>query len=88
MFHLLIYVPIYDIIIIEVKENLLQIQRRKDMKERTIKITELDCDTYSKKDTSPRGCQVVSRTDVKVGDYIVIDNYFTLVVADGKEQLK
>ncbi|MBR3900518.1 MAG: hypothetical protein IKJ60_03090 [Ruminococcus sp.] len=56
------------------------------MKERTIKITELDCDTYSKKDTSPRGCQVVSRTDVKVGDYIVIDNYFTLVVADGKEQ--
>lgn len=58
------------------------------MKERTIKITELKCDTYSKKDTSPRGCQVVSRTDVKVGDYIVIDNYFTLVVADRKEQLK
>lgn len=42
------------------------------MKERTIKITELDCDTYSKKDKSPRGCQVVSRTDVRVGDYIVI----------------
>ena len=56
------------------------------MKKRTIKITELDCDTYSKKDNSPRGCQVVSRTDVRVGDYIVIDNYFTLVVADGKEQ--
>lgn len=58
------------------------------MKVRTIKITELKCDTYSKKDNSPRGCQVVSRTDVRVGDYIVIDNYFTLVVADGKEQLK
>lgn len=56
------------------------------MKNRTIKITELKCDTYSKKDNSPRGCQVVSRTDVRVGDYIVIDNYFTLVVADGKEQ--
>lgn len=42
------------------------------MKERTIKITELKCDTYSKKDNSPRGCQVVSRTDVRVGDYIVI----------------
>lgn len=52
------------------------------MKERTIKITELDCDTYNKKDNSPRGCKTVSRTDVRVGDYIVIDNYFTLVVAD------
>ena len=58
------------------------------MKERTIKITELGCDTYSKKDNSPRGCKTVSRTDVNVGDYIVIDNHFTLVVADGKEQLK
>lgn len=55
------------------------------MKVRTIKITELKCDTYSKKDTSPRGCQVVSRTDVRVGDYIVIDNHFTLVVADNSE---
>ena len=55
------------------------------MSKRTIKITELDCDTYSKKDTGPRGCKVVSRTDVRVGDYIVIDNHFTLVVADNSE---
>lgn len=58
------------------------------MVKRTIKISELKCDTYSKKDNSPRGCKTVSRTDVRVGDYIVIDNYFTLVVADGREQLK
>lgn len=49
---------------------------------RTIKISELKCDTYSKKDNSPRGCKTVSRTDIKVGDYIVFDNHFTLVVAD------
>ncbi len=58
------------------------------MSKRTIKISELKCNTYSKKDNSPRGCKVVSRTDVRVGDYIVIDNHFTLVVTDGKEQLK
>lgn len=56
------------------------------MKVRTIKISELKCNTYSKKDNSPRGCKVVSRTDVRVGDYIVIDNHFTLVVADNSER--
>ena len=55
------------------------------MSKRTIKIPELKCNTYSKKDNSPRGCKVVSRTDVRVGDYIVIDNHFTLVVADNSE---
>lgn len=38
--------------------------------------------TFSKKDDSPRGCRTVSASEVKVGDEIVIDNYFTLVVED------
>ena len=36
--------------------------------------------TFSKKDDSPRGCKTVSASQVKAGDKIVIDNYFTLVV--------
>ena len=36
--------------------------------------------TFSKKDDSPRGCRTVPASEVKVGDEIVIDNYFTLVV--------
>lgn len=38
--------------------------------------------TFSKKDNSPRGCKTVSASEIKVGDEIVIDNYFTLVVED------
>lgn len=56
------------------------------MAKRTIRISELTCSTYSKKDNSPRGCITVSSCDINIGDYVVIDNYFTLVVADGKEQ--
>lgn len=36
--------------------------------------------TFSRKDNSPRGCRTVSVSEIKVGDEIVIDNYFTLVV--------
>ena len=35
--------------------------------------------TFSKKDDSPRGCKTVLASEVKVGDKIVVDNYFTLV---------
>lgn len=35
--------------------------------------------TFSRKDNSPRGCKTVSASEIKVGDKIVIDNYFTLV---------
>lgn len=38
--------------------------------------------TFSRKDNSPRGCRTVLASEVKVGDEIVIDNYFTLVVED------
>lgn len=35
--------------------------------------------TFMKKDNSPRGCECVSASEIKIGDKIVIDNYFTLV---------
>ena len=41
--------------------------------------------TFSKKDNSPRGCKTVSASEIKVGDEIVIDNYFTLVT---EQQIK
>lgn len=36
--------------------------------------------TFSKKDNSPRGCKTVNARDIKIGDMIVIDNYFTTVI--------
>lgn len=36
--------------------------------------------TFSRKDNSPRGCKTVSASEIKVGDKIVINNYFTLIV--------
>lgn len=47
-----------------------------DVKERTNN----GVTTFSRKDDSPRGCRTVPASEVKVGDEIVIDNYFTLVV--------
>ena len=38
--------------------------------------------TFSKKDNSPRGCKTVLATEIKVGDEILIDNYFTTVIFD------
>ena len=35
--------------------------------------------TFSRKDNSVRGCKTVEASEIKVGDEIVIDNYFTLV---------
>lgn len=36
--------------------------------------------TFSRKDDSPKGCKTVAASEIKVGDKIVIDNYFTLIV--------
>ena len=47
--------------------------------ERMISIKELKCETYSVKDNSVRGIKTVYRSEVKVGDKVVLDNYFTLV---------
>ena len=57
------------------------IENNRKMK-RTISIKEVKekgVSTFSKKDDSPRGCKTVSANEIKVGDEIVIDNYFTLV---------
>lgn len=35
--------------------------------------------TFMKKDNSPRGCKCVSASEIKPGDEVVIDNYFTIV---------
>lgn len=36
--------------------------------------------TFSKKDNSPRGCKTVSFNEIKIGDEIVIDNYFYEII--------
>lgn len=36
--------------------------------------------TFSRKNDSPRGCETVPASKIKIGDKIVIDNYFTEVV--------
>lgn len=56
------------------------------MSKQTITIAEVNelvkkgVTSFSRKDNSPRGCKTVSASEIKVGDKIVIDNYFTLVV--------
>jgi len=35
--------------------------------------------TFMRKDNSPRGCECVSASQIKIGDEVVIDNYFTTV---------
>jgi hypothetical protein len=50
---------------------------------RTIAIGELvksECETWSVKDNSPRGCVSKSTSDVVVGDKVVINNYFHEVI--------
>ena len=52
-------------------------------KQREINIEELrkkNMSTWSKKDDSPRGCKTVLIEEIQIGDKVVIDNYFTLVV--------
>ncbi len=56
------------------------------MSKQTITIAEVNelvkkgVTSFSRKDNSPRGCTTVSANEIKVGDKIVIDNYFTLIV--------
>ena len=63
------------------------------MKTREITISDLlnmaenGINTFSVKDNSPRGCKTISASMVKVGDKVVIDNYFHLVVDDPAEEI-
>ena len=52
------------------------------MKEITLR--ELIGETQSVKDNSVRGITTKLTSEVKVGDKVVIDNYFTLVTEDKK----
>jgi hypothetical protein len=55
---------------------------------RTITISELrsaGVSTWSVKDNSVRGIATKSTSEVKPGDKVVIENYFTLVTDDEKE---
>jgi hypothetical protein len=51
--------------------------RREEISIKELK--EMNCDTFMKKDNSVRGCDCVSKSQIKVGDMVVISNYFTLV---------
>ena len=84
--------PIYigaflSIIISREKEITTTFERLKvdKMKEiRKINIEDLkamNVSTFSKKDNSPRGVKTESIINIKVGDKVVLDNYFTLVTA-------
>lgn len=44
------------------------------------KLMEKGMSTFSLKDDSPRGCETVLVSEIKVGDEIVIDNYFAEVI--------
>ena len=58
---------------------------------RTITISELRAagiETWSVKDNSVRGITTKNTSEVQIGDKVVIDNYFTLVIADKKGELK
>ena len=44
-------------------------------------LKEMNVSTFSKKDNSVRGCTTVSKNEIQIGDEVVIDNYFTLVIA-------
>ena len=51
---------------------------------RTITKSELESmnvGTWSVKDESPRGIHTAYTSEVKAGDKVVIDNYFTIVIA-------
>ena len=37
--------------------------------------------TFTVKANTPRGCETVAASEIRVGDKVVIDNYFTTVTA-------
>lgn len=44
-----------------------------------IEVQEKNCNTFMRKDDSPRGCECVIKSELQIGGEIVIDNYFTLI---------
>jgi len=55
---------------------------------RTITISELKnsgINSWSVKDNSVRGCTTKYVGDIQIGDKVVIDNYFTVVIDDNSE---
>ena len=59
------------------------VSKRKGIKQmRTITLSELQetgVDSWSVKDNSVRGITTKNTSEIKIGDKVVIDNYFTLV---------
>ena len=56
---------------------------------RTTTLSKLDLTiTYSLKDNSPRGCHTVHGSELKLGDKIVIDNYFTEIIEEPTETVE
>lgn len=56
---------------------------------RTITLSKLDLTvTYSLKDNSARGCHTVYGSELKIGDKIVIDNYFTEIIEEPTETVE
>lgn len=58
--------------------------------ERTITLTELKnsgTNTWSVKDDSPRGCHTAYTAEIKPGDMVVINNYFTTVTEDASVKM-
>lgn len=43
-------------------------------------LKQMNVDTFSKQVDTVRGIETVSKMQVKVGDKVVLDNYFTLVI--------
>lgn len=56
----------------------------KGIEMRTITIDEIkksNAETFSRKDNSVRGIETIRKSKVQVGDKVVIDDYFTEVIA-------
>lgn len=53
------------------------------MKKHVITLSQINpAYTYSVKDDSPRGCHTAFYDDLKIGDKIVIDNYFHEIIEE------
>lgn len=44
-------------------------------------IKEMECESFAKKDNSVRGICTVYKTELNVGDKIVLNNYFVQIIA-------
>lgn len=43
-------------------------------------IQQMNCDTFSRKDDSPRSIETVFKDDLSVGDEVIINNHFTVII--------